>query len=224
MRVLLIEDEKRLSEALLYILNKNGYDADAAYDGCSGLALAETGIYDLIILDRLLPGKDGISVLQELRAQGIETTVILLTAKDSVRDRVEGLDAGADDYLVKPFAAEELLARLRALSRRKAGQYQDELLQLSTLTLDPLRCEAVAGGRTIKLTYKETKLLELFLRNPGQVITRDQIFSRVWGPCSDVEINNLEIYVHFLRKKLNIPGCPVRIETVRGIGYSLKEV
>jgi len=221
MRLLLVEDEPRLSEALAYILKKNNYGVDTAYDGDTGQAMAETGVYDLIILDRMLPRKEGVTLLKELRRQGLHTPVLLLTAKDSVQDRIEGLDAGADDYLVKPFSTEELLARLRALGRRPSGQIQDEQLKVAGLTLKPLHCELTQGIETVKLTLKESLLLELFMRNPGQVITKEQILDRVWGLDTEVEANNIEIYVHYLRKKLNSPN--VKIETVRGIGYCLKE-
>jgi len=222
MRILLVEDEPRLSEALTYILKKNSYGVDTAYDGETGQAMAETGVYDLMILDRMLPRKEGVVLLKELRNQGIHTPVLLLTAKDSLQDRVEGLDAGADDYLVKPFSTEELLARLRALGRRPSGQIQDEQLNVAELIFKPLHCELTNGNdETVKLTLKESLLLELLMRNLGQVITKEQILDRVWGPDTEVETNNVEIYVHYLRKKLNSPN--VRIETVRGIGYSLKE-
>ena len=220
MRILLIEDEPRLSEALTYILKKNKYGVDTAYDGETGQAMAEAGVYDLIILDRMLPRKEGVSLLKELRSQGISTPVLLLTARDSIQDRIEGLDAGADDYLVKPFSTEELLARLRALGRRSSSQIQDEQLYVAGLILKPLHCELTMGNATVKLTLKESLLLELFMRNPGQVITKEQILDRVWGLDSEVEANNVEIYVHYLRKKLNSPQA--RIETVRGIGYCLK--
>lgn len=222
MRILLVEDEPRLSEALTYILKKNSYGVDTAYDGETGQAMAETGVYDLMILDRMLPRKEGVVLLKELRNQGIHTPVLLLTAKDSLQDRVEGLDAGADDYLIKPFSTEELLARLRALGRRPSGQIQDEQLNVAELIFKPLHCELTNGNdETVKLTLKESLLLELLMRNLGQVITKEQILDRVWGPDTEVETNNVEIYVHYLRKKLNSPN--VRIETVRGIGYSLKE-
>ncbi|TGE32927.1 response regulator transcription factor [Desulfosporosinus sp. Sb-LF] len=222
MRLLLVEDEPRLSEALAYILKKNKYGVDTAFDGETGQAMAETGVYDLIILDRMLPRKEGVSLLKELRSQGITTPVLLLTAKDSIQDRIEGLDAGADDYLVKPFSTDELLARLRALGRRLNTQIQDEQLTVAGLILKPLHCELTKGSETVKLTLKESLLLELFMRNPRQVITKEQILDRVWGLDSEVEANNVEIYVHYLRKKLN--SSEVRIETVRGIGYCLKEV
>ena len=223
MRLLLIEDERRLSDALAYIFKKNSYGVDVAFDGESGQAMAETGIYDLVILDRMLPKKEGVAVLKELRSQGLKTPVLLLTAKDAVEDRVEGLDAGADDYLIKPFATEELLARVRALARRQNEQLNGEKLNLASLTLDPLRCEATDGKETVRLTVKESQLLELFMRNHGQVITKDQILNRVWGLDSDVEMNNIEIYIHYLRKKINPEQFHVHIETVRGVGYCLKE-
>lgn len=222
MRILLIEDEPRLSEALTYILKKNKYGIDNAYDGETGQAMAETEVYDLIILDRMLPRKEGVTLLKELRKQGITTPVLLLTAKDSIQDRIDGLDAGADDYLIKPFAMDELLARLRALGRRRSSPpIQDEQLTVAGLILKPLHCELTMENETVKLTLKESLLLELFMRHPGQVITKEQILDRVWGLDTEVETNNVEIYVHYLRKKLN--STKVKIETIRGIGYSFKE-
>lgn len=221
MRLLLVEDEQRLADALAYILKKNKYGVDTAYDGETGQEMAVTGVYDLIILDRMLPRKEGVLVLKELRSKCISTPVLLLTAKDSIEDRVEGLDAGADDYLIKPFATEELLARVRALARRQANPLLGERLEVSGLSLDPLHCEVTRNRETIKLTLKESLLLELFMRNPGQVITKEQILNRVWGLDSEVEMNNVEIYIHYLRKKLS--SMDLRLETVRGIGYCLKE-
>lgn len=222
MRILLVEDEKRLAMALAHILKKNNYGLDIAYDGQTGQEMAETGIYDLIILDRMLPQKEGVAVLKELRAQGITTPVLLLTAKDAIEDRVEGLDAGADDYLVKPFATQELLARVRALGRRQDNQVHSESLQVSSLILDPLQCIITFGGQTTKLTLKESQLLELLMRNRGQVLTKEQILDRVWGLDTAVELNNVEIYIHYLRKKLTVLDSPVRLETIRGVGYCLK--
>ena len=221
MRILLVEDEPRLSEALTYILKKNNYGVDAAFDGETGQAMAESGAYDLMILDRMLPRKEGISLLKELRRQGIHLPVLLLTAKDSIEDRIEGLDAGADDYLVKPFSTDELLARLRALSRRPPNLLQDEALNISDLMLQPLHCQLTFQNTIIKLTHKESLLLELLMRNPGRVITKEQILDKVWGLDSDIESNNVEIYIHYLRKKLS--SSHVKIETVRGIGYCLKD-
>jgi two-component system, OmpR family, response regulator ArlR len=223
MRLLLVEDEVRLADALVYILKKNKYSIDAVYDGISGLQMAETGIYDLIILDRMLPRLEGLEILKEIRKQGIITPVIFLTAKDEICDRVEGLDNGADDYLVKPFSTEELLARIRALCRRNTDTLQSENISLSSMTFNPLKCEIENKGMTSKLTLKESQLLELFLRNKNQVITRDQILDRIWGIDSEVEINSIEVYLSYLRKKLSSIKCAVHIETIRGIGYCLKE-
>jgi DNA-binding response OmpR family regulator len=196
---------------------------DVAHDGIAGQELAETGVYDVIILDRMLPGKEGVQVLRELRSRGLQTPVLILTAKDSVQDRVEGLDAGADDYLIKPFSTEELLARVRALGRRRGEPLPSNQIKVGSLLLDPLRSEASYGNETIKLTLKEAQLLELFMRNKGMVMTREQILDRVWGLDSEVEMNNIEIYIYYLRKKLNPQQCHIRIETIRGIGYCLKE-
>ncbi len=223
MRILLIEDEADLADALAYILKKNNYMVDVAYDGISGEEMAETCIYDLLVLDRMLPGKEGVAILKNLRGKGIRTPVLLLTARDSVEDRVEGLNSGADDYLVKPFAAEELLARIGALSRRAGEQYVEDKLRAGSLVLDPLRCEAYCDGDMIRLTLKESQLLEYLIRNRGQVVTKEQILAKVWGLDSEVDLNNVEIYVHFLRKKLKPRHCGVEIETVRGIGYCFKE-
>lgn len=221
MRLLLVEDEKKLADALEYILKKNKYGVDVAYDGETGQMLAESDVYDLIVLDRMLPGKEGVELLKELRQAGIHTPVLLLTARDSLEDRVEGLDAGADDYLVKPFATEELLARIRAMGRRPSTSWQNHRLEMCGLSFDPDRAEVSNENRTIKLTVKESLLLELLMRNAGQVITKEQILDRVWGLEADVEISSVEIYVHYLRKKL--PPHSIHIETVRGIGYCLKE-
>jgi len=221
MRILLIEDEERLADALSYMLKKNRYGVDLAYDGESGQAMAETGVYDLIILDRMLPYKEGVAVLKDLRLKNILTPILLLTAKDSITDRVEGLDAGADDYLVKPFAMEELLARIRALARRPHELHQAGNLEFGGILLNPLSCEVLIGNQAIKLTHKESLLLELFMRYPGQIFSKENILDNVWGMNSEVESNNVEIYIHYLRKKLDCTA--VHIMTVRGIGYCLKE-
>jgi len=223
MRVLLVEDEIRLAEALAYILKKNKYAVDLAFNGINGEELAETGIYDLIILDRMLPGKEGVAVLESLRARGIKTPVLMLTARDAIQDRVAGLNAGADDYLIKPFATEELLARLAALARRAPELLNEGKLPAGRLTLDPLRCEVSYGSSTVKLTLKEAQLLEYLIKNRGQVLSREQLLSRVWGLDTEVEINIVEIYIHYLRKKLDPEKSGVQIETVRGVGYCLKE-
>lgn len=223
MRILLVEDERRLSEALVYVLKKQRYSVDTAYDGEDGEDKAATGIYDLVILDRMLPKKDGIDILKYIRSQGIKTPVLFLTAKDTIENRVEGLDAGADDYLVKPFFNEELLARVRALSRRQGELLLDKHLHAGNITLDPSLCETLIGGKTaVKLTLKECQLLELLIKNKGRAITKEQIFDRLWGFDIDANFNNVEIYIHYLRKKLDDGDANVRIATIRGIGYCLE--
>lgn len=219
MKLLLVEDEEKLTKALSHLLRKNGYLVDVAINGETGLEMAVTGSYDLVILDRMLPGRDGISIIKEFRRQGFNTPVIFMTAKDSPQDRVEGLDSGADDYLVKPFFTEELLARLRALTRRKNKELIDNRITVAGLTLDPLKCEVTKGEKIIQLSVKEVMLLELLMRNHGKVVTKELIFERVWGYSSDIEYGNIDLYIHYLRKKLNI-SC---IKTVRGVGYFLKE-
>ncbi|MBA9084875.1 DNA-binding response OmpR family regulator [Fontibacillus solani] len=222
MRILLVEDEQRLSDALVYILNKHNILVDVASDGITGQDMAETDIYDVIVLDRMLPGKEGIDILRHLRANRITTPIIFLTAKDAVESRVEGLEAGADDYLVKPFSTEEFIARVRALGRRSTNKFIGDQLRIASLTFDPLRCEVICGNTLIKLTLKEAQLLELFMRNHGQVLTREQILERVWGLESNVEMNSVDIYIFYLRKKL-IQDGGVTIHTIRGVGYCLKE-
>jgi DNA-binding response OmpR family regulator len=218
-KLLLVEDELKLVKALSHILKQNGYVVDVATDGETGLELAVTGSYDLIILDRMLPHLDGLSIIKEYRNQGFHAPVIFMTAKDSPQDRVEGLDSGADDYLVKPFSTEELLARLRALARRKNKELVTSTITVAGLTLDPLKCEVTKGASVIQLSVKEALLLELLMRNHGQVVTKELIFERVWGYCSDTEFSNIDLYIHYLRKKLNV-AC---IKTVRGVGYFLQE-
>ena len=225
MRVLVVENEIRLAEMLRHILKKNNYGVDLAVDGISGQELAETGIYDLIILDWMLPEKDGLKVLEEIRKNGVNTPVIMLSLRDAVSDRVKALDCGADDYLIKPFSNDELLARLRALGRRKVNNIiQNETLCLASLTFFPFKGEIKCGKKTMKLTPKESQLLELFLRNKNQVLTKEQLFDKVWGLTSEVGINNLEVYLSLLRKKLKALKCPVEIETIRGMGYFLRSI
>ena len=219
MKLLMVEDENRLSEALSHILKKNGYVVDVAPDGETGADLAFTDIYDVIILDRMLPGHDGLSLLRDMRNQGINTPVLFLTAKDSPQDRVEGLNAGADDYLVKPFFTEELLARLKAITRRKGQVLENDTVYILGLTFNPLRCEVLKDNKVIQLTPKESLLFELLLRNSDQVITKERIMEKVWGYNSEADIANVDLYIHYLRKKLKIPN----IKTVRGVGYYLQE-
>ena len=224
MIILLVEDEVNLSDALSYILKKNNYSVNVAYDGITGQDMAESAIYDLIILDRMLPGKEGLEVLREIRKNGIKTPVLILTARNAVSDRVDGLDSGADDYLSKPFSKDELLARLRALSRRQTDLIKSEDMKIGSMIFHPHKGEIESDCESMKLTMKESQLLELLLRNKDQVITKEQILDKLWGFASEVEMNNVEVYISYLRKKLNTMNCSIAIETVRGMGYCLKEV
>ena len=218
MRLLLVEDEERLREALAHMLKKKGYAVDVAVDGETGLEMATSGLYEILVLDRMLPRRDGISLIKEFRNWGFDTPVLFLTARDAAKDRVEGLDAGADDYLVKPFSTEEFLARLRALTRRKGKALIQEKLTAAGWELDPLESEVKKNGQSIKLTGKESLLMELLMRNCGLVVSKERILEKVWGYCSEMDPANVDLYIHYLRKKLDTP-C---IKTVRGIGYSLR--
>lgn len=221
MRVLLVEDEVSLANALGELLKKNKILVDIANDGIEGKILAENDIYDVIILDIMLPGLSGLDILKALRDEGKSVPVLLLTAKDSTKDKVKGLDMGADDYLVKPFVTEELLARVRALGRRPWEVYQDSLITFSDLTLNISNGELTIDGAPNKLTSKEAQLLEMFIRNPGMTISKEQILDRIWGVESMAMENSVEIYVHYLRKKLS--KSKATIKTIRGMGYVLKE-
>lgn len=219
MKLLLVDDEKNLTEALSYLLKKNGFVVDVASDGETGIEMACTGSYDIIILDRMLPGQDGLSVLKEFRSLGHDTPVMILTAKDTPEDRAEGLNAGADDYLVKPFFTVELLARVNALARRRGKVMVENILTADDLVFDPQRGQVTKSEETIQLTLKESQLLELLIRNHGLVVTKERILEKVWGYNSDTEENTINIYIHYLRKKLNISN----LKTVRGVGYYLQK-
>jgi two-component system, OmpR family, response regulator MprA len=220
-RILVVDDERAVREALQRALRLEGYEVELAADGQEALfSLARHGV-DAIVLDVLMPVMDGLETASRLRRQGNSTPILMLTARHEVSDRVAGLDAGADDYLVKPFALEELFARLRALLRRAVGG--DEVLSFADLTLDPGTREVRRGDRPIELTRTEFLLLELFLRNPRQVLTRDVIFDRVWGYDFGPASNSLEVYVGYLRRKTEADGEPRLIHTVRGVGYALRE-
>ncbi|HLE30803.1 MAG TPA: response regulator transcription factor [Anaerolineales bacterium] len=220
-RILVIEDEDRIRQFLQRGLTYEGYRVEVAAEGQTGLALARENPPDIVILDWMLPGMDGLEVCRRLRLGG-PVPILMLTAKDSVSDRVQGLDAGADDYLVKPFAFDELLARLRALLRR-AAPTQPEVLRFADLSLDTGTRQAFRGQRAIDLTAKEYELLELFVRHPRQVLTRELIFDRVWGYDFGGESNIIEVYVRYLRQKTEASGEPRLIHTVRGVGYVLRE-
>jgi two-component system, OmpR family, response regulator MprA len=220
-RILVIEDEERIRQFLARGLTYEGYRLDTAADGRVGLDMARDNPPDLVILDVMLPGMDGLEVCRRLRAAG-DVPILMLTAKESIEDRVAGLDAGADDYLVKPFAFDELLARVRALLRR-AQPTQPQIYRFNDLELDTGTRQGRRGGRTFDLTAKEYELLELFMRNPRQVLTRDVIFDRVWGYDFGGESNIIEVYVRYLRQKTEADSMSRLIHTVRGVGYVLRE-
>lgn len=221
-RILLIEDDEGIVRFLRRALSYEGYVVEVATSGEEGLEKARAEKPDLIILDVMLPGIDGFEVCRRLRAEDVSTPVLMLTARTAVQDRVEGLDMGADDYLVKPFQLEELLARMRALLRRTRPEKPPQFT-FADLVLDTGTRQAYRGDRVINLTPKEYELLELFMRHPRQVLTREQIYDRVWGYDFGGESNILEVYIRYLRRKLEANGEPRLIHTVRGVGYVLRE-
>jgi two-component system response regulator MprA len=222
-RILVVDDEPAVREAVDRALRLEGYETELASDGAQALEALADRAPDALVLDLLMPHVDGLEVCRRLRAAGDHTPVLVLTARDAVPDRVRGLDAGADDYLVKPFALEELLARLRALLRRGNGSERTETLRYADLELDTLGHTVCRGRRPIALTRTEFLLLELFLHHPRQVLTRTQIFERVWGYDFGPGSNSLEVYVGYLRRKLEAGGEPRLLQTVRGVGYVLRE-
>ncbi len=222
MKVLIVEDEVRLADALGQIMKEQNYKADIVYDGTDGLYYGLSNEYDVIILDVMLPGKNGFQVVEKLRESRIRTPVLLLTARDDISDKVNGLDKGADDYLTKPFIPEELLARIRALSRRQGEVFVDEMI-FGDLTLNLSSNDLSSGAKSIHLAYKEFEVLKLLMSNSGKIISKDTLISRVWGNDSDAEDNNVEAYISFLRKKLNFIGSTVEIGTIRKVGYRLEE-
>jgi len=222
MRILIVEDEVHLAEALTQILRKNNYSVDAANDGEVGLDNALSNIYDVIILDIMLPKVDGITILKEIRKEGISTPVILLTARGEITDRVIGLDSGADDYLAKPFATEELLARIRALSRRKGEVLPSNTLKFGDFELNTATLKLSRDSKEVKLILKESELLELLISRKNSATSKEIIIEKLWGFDAEVEHNNVEVYISFLRKKLMHLGSEVIINTVRGVGYTLE--
>lgn len=222
MRILVVEDEIHLSEALSQILKKNNYTVDVVHDGEDGLDNALSGIYDIILLDIMLPKMDGLTILKHLRKEEIATPVILLTAKGDISDKVKGLDTGADDYLAKPFATEELLARIRALSRRKSEVIIDNTLKIGSMELNPATLKLSMGDKEIKLILKESELLELLIIRKNAVTSKELIIEKIWGFDSEVEHNHVEVYISFLRKKLLFLDGDVEIKTIRGAGYILE--
>lgn len=222
MKLLLVEDEKQLSEALQQILIKNKYSVDAVYSGDEGLDYALSDVYDVIILDIMLPKLNGIEILKMIRKRKISTPVILLTAKGSVEDRILGLDSGADDYLPKPFSPDELLARLRALTRRNGDFINENILEFSDIRLNLSTYDMEVNDNSITLTQKEFEILKYFMQRPKLVVSKDDLITKLWGFDSDVEHNNIEVYISFLRKKLAYVESNVKITTIRRVGYRLE--
>ncbi len=223
MRLLFAEDEKSLSRAITAILKKNHYEVDAVYDGEEALAYLECGTYDGAILDIMMPKKDGLTVLKEIRRQGNNTPVLMLTAKAEIDDRVLGLDSGANDYLTKPFAAPELLARIRAMTRTQMTQNTSSL-SFGNLSLNQTSFELSSPSGSYQLTNKEFQLLELLMANPGQVISSDRLFEKIWGYESDADPSVIWVYISYLRKKLTALNASVRIRAIRNAGYRLEEI
>ena len=223
MKLLLAEDERRMAQALREILKQEGYDVELVEDGESALDELLSGVYDIAVLDVMMPKMNGFDVVQTAREEGVKTPVLMLTAKGELEDKVKGLDSGADDYLTKPFMAKELLARLRALRRRQIGS-ADGTLSFGDITLDPasatLTCPRT--GLSVRLGDKENRIMEYMLSNQGQILSREQLAVKIWGFESEAEYNNVEVYMTFTRKKLNFVGSGVAIKAVRGIGYELR--
>jgi DNA-binding response OmpR family regulator len=222
MRILLAEDEKEMSNALVAILKHNNYSVDAVYNGADALDFGLSENYDVIILDIMMPKMSGIEVLEKLRAQGIHTPILMLTAKSQIEDRIFGLDKGADDYLSKPFAMGELLARVRAMGRRKS-EFTPNLIEVGNIRLNKENYELSNDNSSLRLGNKEFQMLEMLLTNPKRMISTEQFIERIWGYDSEAEINVVWVYISYLRKKLASLDANIKIKAVRGIGYSLEE-
>lgn len=221
MRILIIEDEKRLAETLRQLMEEQHYQADVVFDGADGLDYGLAGEYDLILLDIMLPKLDGFQVARRLRAERVSTPILMLTARDDVSDKISGLDCGADDYMTKPFDSGELLARVRALTRRQ-GEVLSDVLTLGDLSLDCGSRTLNAGDRSVRLGFKEFEVMRLLLVHQAGVLAKETLITKVWGIDSDAEDNNVEVYISFLRKKLAYLGSRVVISTIRKVGYHLE--
>ena len=221
MNILIVEDEVRLAEALAQIMTEQKYSVDVVHDGEDGLAYAESGLYDVVVLDVMLPKRSGFEVVRALRGKKIATPVLLLTARDEISDKVTGLDCGADDYMTKPFSLEELLARVRALARRQ-GDVMLEEMTFSDVTLNLSAYTLECGSKSVHLGFKEFEVMRLLMGNPSMIVPKDDLITRVWGTESGAEDNNVEAYISFLRKKLFFLGSKVNIGTVRKVGYHLE--
>ena len=220
MKILLVEDEKNLAFILSETLKRESYIVDVVYNGIDGLDYASTGVYDIIILDVMLPYLDGFQVLKELRKNKITSVVLMLTAKSEVEDKINGLDSGADDYLTKPFVTKELLARIRALSRRNHQEYIGNIFTFGDISIDKNTHEMIKNTDKIKLTPKEYQIMEMFILNKGNVITKDRFIQKIWGYDTDVEYNSIEVYISFIRKKLIAISSNLKITSVRNTGYT----
>ncbi len=223
MRILVVEDEIELADTLAEILKRNRYTVDCVYTGENGLEYGLTGLYDCILLDIMLPVMDGITVLKSLRKNGISTPVMLLTARSEIEDKINGLDCGADDYLTKPFVTSELLARIRSLTRRK-GEYVSDDFVFGNLKLNKKTYSLCFNENDMKLSLKEYQIMEMLIANPRQIIPKERFIEKIWGYESDIEYNNIEVYISFLRKKLSSIHANIKIRTARGIGYALEMV
>ena len=222
MKVLIVDDEDRLANARVMVLSLNNIPADAVYTGEDGLDYALTGNYDVILLDIMMPKKDGFQVLKELRAKGFSTPVLLLSAKNETKDKIAGLDIGADDYITKPFDFGELLARLHALSRRK-GEYTGNVLTFGNVNLNKATRELSVGDSKTVLSGKEYEMMEMLMLADSSIIEKEKFFQKIWGYDSDAEYNTIEVYISFLRKKLDALGGNVKIKAIRGVGYKLEK-
>lgn len=222
MKILIVEDEIQLADALSELLKRNMYSVDTFYNGIDGLDNALTGIYDCIILDVMMPGMNGFEVVSNMRKEKINTPVLLLTAKSEIDDKINGLDCGADDYLTKPFVTGELLARIRALTRRKGEIVDENRFEYNGLVLNKNTCSISCKGNDMKLSLKEYYIMEMLIANHGQILPKERIIEKIWGSESDVEYNNIEVYISFLRKKIVSVSADVQIKTARGIGYFLE--
>ncbi len=223
MNILVVEDERNLADSICHILEGDGYNTEAAYDGKSGLSYAESGMYDAVVLDVMLPGIDGFEIVKELRHANNEIPVMMLTARTSVADKVEGLDCGADDYMTKPFDNDEFLARVRALTRRKGEVMIDELT-FGDLTLDLNTHDLACGDSHVHLSQKEFEVLRMLMSSPGRIVSKQDLLTRVWGADVDTSENSAEAYVSFLRKKINHVKSSVQITTLRMLGYRLEQM
>ena len=222
MNVLVVDDEKRLADSIAEILRSNKYTCDTVYDGADGLYYAESGIYDVIVLDIMLPKMNGFDVVRELRSKRISTPVLLLTARDEVTDKVKGLDAGADDYMTKPFSPEELMARLRVLTRRRGEVILDEMKYRDiTLHIDQSKLSCTKNSKSIHLNFKECEILKIFISKPDVIISKQELITKIWGYDSDAGDNNVEAYISFIRKKIAFVDSDCQITSIKKLGYKL---